>query len=245
MPVRDWTRVSAGTFHDFHNAWITELRNALNGGLLPPGYYAQGEQYAGQIQTDVLTLHAGSEPSAQGPGVAVVSEAPPRVSRKLAASEAAFVRAARRTLVIRHVSGHRVVALLEIVSPANKDRLSSVADFVTKAQSALHQGIHLLIVDLLPPGRYDPQGFHEMIWEAYGDEPTELPPDKRLTLASYRADRLPEAYLEFVGLNDALPAMPLFLDRSAYVSTPLESTCEAAYRGVPEIWREILERPQK
>ena len=60
MPVHDWTRVSAGTFHDFHNAWITELRNALNGGLLPRGFYAQGEQYAGQIQTDVLTLHAGS-----------------------------------------------------------------------------------------------------------------------------------------------------------------------------------------
>ena len=40
MPVHDWTRVAAGMFHDFHNAWITELRNALNGGLLPPDYYA-------------------------------------------------------------------------------------------------------------------------------------------------------------------------------------------------------------
>jgi len=46
MPIHDWTRVSAGTFHDFHNAWITELRNALNGGLLPRGFYAQGEQHA-------------------------------------------------------------------------------------------------------------------------------------------------------------------------------------------------------
>jgi hypothetical protein len=57
-----------------------------------------------------------------GRGVAVLAEAPPRVSRKVAASEAAFVRAARRTLVIRHVSGHRVVALLEIVSPVNRDQ---------------------------------------------------------------------------------------------------------------------------
>jgi hypothetical protein len=30
MPVHDWTRVDAGIFHDFHNAWITELRNVLN-----------------------------------------------------------------------------------------------------------------------------------------------------------------------------------------------------------------------
>ena len=102
MPIHDWTRVSAGTFHDFHNSWITELRNALNGGLLPPGYYAQGEQWAGKINADVLTLHAGgqhsvgsegapSEAIPSGGGVAVVEEAPPRVSRRLAASEAAHV----------------------------------------------------------------------------------------------------------------------------------------------------------
>src|ERR1700733_10308932 len=114
MPVHDWTRVSVGTFHEFHNAWITELRNALNGGLLPPGFYAQGEQYVGQIHTDVLTLHAGPEPVAPaGGGVVVLDEAPPQVSRKVAASEAAAARAARRTLIIRHASGHRVVALLE------------------------------------------------------------------------------------------------------------------------------------
>jgi hypothetical protein len=65
-------------------------------------------------------------------------------------------RRARRTLVIRHVSGHRVVALLEIVSPANKDRPGTVADFAQKAESALRQGVHLLVVDLFPPGLHDP-----------------------------------------------------------------------------------------
>jgi hypothetical protein len=42
MPVHDWTRVDAGIFHDFHLGWIGELRGALNGGLLPEGYYALG-----------------------------------------------------------------------------------------------------------------------------------------------------------------------------------------------------------
>jgi len=41
MPMHDWTRVSAGTFHDFHCSWIAELKKTLNGGLLPPDYYAQ------------------------------------------------------------------------------------------------------------------------------------------------------------------------------------------------------------
>jgi hypothetical protein len=241
MPVHDWTRVSAGTFHDFHNAWMTELRNALNGGLLPRGFYAQGEQYAGQIQTDVPTLHAGSEPATEGGGVALLAEVPPLVSRKVVASEAAFVRATRRTLVIRRVSGHRVVALLEIVSPANKDRPSSVADFAHKVESALRQGIHLLIVDLFPPGLHDPQRMHEIIWVNYRDEENASPRDKPLTLASYMAGALPEAYLEFVTVGDALPAMPLFLDLNAYVMTPLASTYDAAYRGVPEVWRNVLE----
>jgi hypothetical protein len=40
MPVHDWSRVEAGVYHDFHNAWIIMLRNALNGGLLPAEYYA-------------------------------------------------------------------------------------------------------------------------------------------------------------------------------------------------------------
>lgn len=254
MPIHDWTRVSAGTFHDFHNSWITELRNALNGGLLPPGYYAQGEQWAGKINADVLTLHMASPPGAapgeaptdavpSGGGVAVMDDAPPRVSRRVAASEAAHVRAARRTLVVRHSRGHRVVALLEIVSQANKDRPRSIQDFVDKAIAALQQGIHLLMIDLFPPGRYDPQGIHALIWENYGDELDAPPPGKPVTLASYRAGALPEAYLEFVSLGDSLPAMPSFLDLHAYVNVPLATTYEAAYRGVPAVWRAALEGP--
>ena len=44
MPVHDWSRVFAGAFHDFHLAWMAELRNALNGGILPENYYALAEQ---------------------------------------------------------------------------------------------------------------------------------------------------------------------------------------------------------
>src|SRR5436309_2164354 len=132
MPVHDWTRVPAGTFHDFHSAWIIHLKETLNGGLLPEGFYALAEQHAGRMITDVLTLQVG-EPEPNGPptaGPAAVATAPPRVSRKVVASPNAAYRAARRTVAIRHVSGHRLVALLEIVSPANKDRPASVADFV-------------------------------------------------------------------------------------------------------------------
>jgi hypothetical protein len=56
MPVHDWTRVTAGIFHDFHHTWITEVKRALNSGLLPPDHYALAEQIAGGLGPDVLTL---------------------------------------------------------------------------------------------------------------------------------------------------------------------------------------------
>jgi hypothetical protein len=44
MPIHEWSRVFDGAFHDFHHVWIGELRNALNGGIVPPDYYAMAEQ---------------------------------------------------------------------------------------------------------------------------------------------------------------------------------------------------------
>ncbi|MGL4423965.1 MAG: hypothetical protein ACRCZF_25145 [Gemmataceae bacterium] len=49
MPIHDWTRVRAGTWHAFHLSWISEIQLALNNGLMPPGYYAQAEQIVGPL----------------------------------------------------------------------------------------------------------------------------------------------------------------------------------------------------
>src|SRR5262249_17981173 len=159
MPVHDWTRVEAGIFHGFHTMWTVALNNALNAGLLPPGYYALPEQHAGRAIADILTPHTSTDPGVapwlppdQG-GIAV-AEAPPRVHRKQSVELAPLTR--RRSLAIRHVSGHHLVALIEIVSPANKDRAGSIEELVEKAAAALEHGIHLLLVDLFPPGPHDP-----------------------------------------------------------------------------------------
>lgn len=245
MPVHDWTRVDAGTFHAFHTAWITHLSEALNSGLLPSGYYAMPEQHAGRLIADVLTLQAPladvPAPATADGGVAVV-DAPPRVRRKL--SPAPTSRARRRTLAIRHISGHRVIALVEIVSPANKDRAVHVAEFADKAETALWQGIHLLLVDLILPGIADPQGMHGAIWERFDDEPYRLSPDEPLTLASYVAGPAPEAYLEHLAAGSPLTDMPLFLNPDRYINVPLEATYLTAWRGMPAFWRDVVERGQ-
>lgn len=242
MAVHDWTRVDAGTFHAFHTAWITHLSEALNGGVLPAGYYALPEQQGGRLIADVLTLQTPSATYSRSPadeGGVAVAEAPPRVRRKLSPSPAA--RGSRRTLAVRHVSGHQIIALIEIVSSANKDRAAHVAEFADKAELALAHGIHVLLVDLFPPGRHDPEGIHAAIWERFDDEPYRLPPDELLTLASYVAGPGPEAYLEHLTVGDVLPEMPLFLTPERYVNVPLEATYAAAYRGLPAFWRDVLE----
>jgi hypothetical protein len=248
MPVHDWTRVEAGIFHDFHVAWISEIRKALNSGLLPKGYYALAEQHAGQSIADVLTLHAGpppfdpwSPPPDTGGGTAV-ADAPPKARHHQTIELS--LRSRQRTVAVRHVSGHRLVALVEIISPANKDREESVEGFVRKAISALHSGVHLLLLDLFPPGPHDPRGLHGAILDYLdqSDESYDLPTDEPMTLAAYAAGPRFDAYLEHLAIGAVLPDMPLFLRRDWYINAPLESTYQAAYDGMPDFWREVLEK---
>jgi Protein of unknown function (DUF4058) len=248
MPVHDWTRVPAGIYHDFHAAWVPQLRTVLNEGLLPQGYYALAEQHAGYAIADVLTLHTcpASQPPAPLPlppatGGIAVAEAPPRVRHRQTVEGSA--RSRRRTLAIRHVSGHRLVAIVEIVSPANKDRPESVEEFAAKAVAALDAGVHVLLVDLFPPSIHASQGMHSTIRQRLdqSDEPYDLPADEPLTLASYAAGPQVEIYLEHLAVGSALPDMPLFLRPDRYVKVPLESTYLEACRGVPAFWRDVLE----
>lgn len=240
MPAHDWTRVEAGIFHDFHNVWIGQLRNALNEGLLPEGYYAMSEQHAGRYVADVLTLQTGpTRTPARVPAGLAVAEAPPKVRHQFSLSDTA--RSRRKTLAVRHVSGHRLVALIEIVSPANKDRREHVQEFLNKAEDALRYGVHLLVVDLFLPGPHDPGGVHGALWDRLGDTPPELPSREPVTLAAYVADSPVKAYVEHVAFGQALPDMPLFLDPDYYINVPLEATYESTWRGTPEPWRQMLE----
>jgi hypothetical protein len=238
MPIHDWTRVSAGTFHDFHNSWIVEIRNHLNGGLLPRDYYAMAEQFAGDFGPDVITLHTGDGSSPSGP--TVLTDAMPKV-RFTAEAEIDFYVQKQSSVVIRHTSDDDIVAFIEIVSPGNKANRRHFPAFLDKAATALSRHIHLLIVDLLPPSIRDPQGIHDAIWFELTDQHYQPPADKPLTLAAYSAGVTTRAYIEPVAVGDSLIPMPLFLEARSYVEVPLEATYQAGYRGVPERWRKVLE----
>ncbi len=251
MPIHDWTRVSAGAWHAFHLSWIAEIQQVLNDGRMPPDYYAQAEQIAGPLGPDVLTLHQPDESGNGKPaafatdpnfGGVAVAAVPPRM-RLTAEAEMNDYVLKRRTIVIRHSSGDDIVALLEIISPGNKAARHALRSFVEKAVEALYRGYHLMIVDLFPPTRRDPNGIHAAIWGEFSDDPAPLPPNEPLTLAAYSAGPVKRAYVEPTAVGRELIDMPLFLTPETYVNVPLEATYRAAYRGVPRRWREVLEAP--
>lgn len=240
MPIHDWTRVDAGTFHHFHHGWTAELSKALNRGVLPEGYYALSEQVSGGLIPDVLTLQRrDAADSVDDSGGVALQSAPPKTRFVSRADPEQYVAKANR-IAIRHRLGH-VVAMIEIVSPGNKGSRTAIRSFVSKSVEYLYQGVHLLVIDLFPPTSRDPDGIHKLIWDEVIEEKFELPADKRLVLAGYCAGSSKAAFVEPVAVGDVLPPMPIFLTCEQYVPAPLEATYMETWNACPEVVRELFD----
>jgi Protein of unknown function (DUF4058) len=242
MPIHDWSCVDANLFHDFHQTWTVNIRNALNGGLLPKGFSALVEQHAGGVAPDLLAVERRSKANrpAQPTGGQVIIATPPKTQHIIKAKKELSAQRANR-ITIRHPLG-RVVCIIEIVSPGNKGSRSALKSFVEKTVDFLQQGVHVLVIDLFPPSARDPQGIHKAIWEEIEDKDFELEPDKPLTLAAYVGGLPKEAYVNLVGVGDRLPDMPAYLDTDSYVLVPLEATYQVTWATCPEDMREAVER---
>jgi len=240
MPVHNWTRVPSGLFHDFHRAWSIEIRNALNRGGMPKGYYALVEQKVDGPEPDVIAVETKKrDKPPTGAPVAVLNPPKTTFTAHIPSDAARYARKANR-ISIRHPLGE-VVAVIEIVSPGNKGSRNSIRSFVEKAVAFLRNDIHLLIVDLFPPSDRDPQGIHKAIWDELTDEPFELPPGKPLTLVAYQTGDGFTAHIEPIGVGDTMPDMPLFFAPGAHVLLPLEATYSTTWAVCPEPIRELVE----
>ena len=246
MPVHDWTRVHAGEFQAFHNGWIWELQRALNGGLLPNGFYALNEQQTSEAKPDVLTLERRDFSGDNGfviddgpEGGVAVAEAPPQATLEFETELESLYAAVRKTLVVRHTNDDRPVALVEIASPGNKDRRASVEDFVDKCVGAMNEGLHLIVIDLFPPRRNDPGGLACVVADHVGIA-LELPENRPLAAVSFRVAGRLRAYAEPLAAGVAMPTLPLFYDPEWYVNLPLQPAYDSAFAGMPSHLRRSL-----
>ena len=243
MPIHDWTRVDAGLFHHFHQEW-TSSRNQLNAAALPRDYFALVEQHSrsdsGCVDAAfVVRSPAGADPPGDGGGGVATATRPPRTHLTQRTEMDSYLRQANR-VTVRHRHGD-VVAVMEILSPGNKASRAEFRTLVEKSVALLRQGIHLLVINVFPPGKRDPQGIHKAIWDEFQEADLTLPPGQPLTLASYEAGLECVAYVEFCGIGDPLPEMPLFLKPGFYVSVPLDATYQTAWAAFPTVLKGLLE----
>jgi hypothetical protein len=136
-----------------------------------------------------------------------------------------------------------LVAVIEVVSPGNKATGDDLLSFSQRAIRFLRAGVHLLIVDLFPPGHRDSQGIHKVIWDRLRGGPCTLPVDGPLTLSAYSAGMEVNAYVDSVAVGDPLPDMPIFLTEQHYVPCPLEATYQTAWSQFPAVLKGPLETP--
>jgi hypothetical protein len=249
MPMHDWTLIADGIYHHFHHSWIEEIQRTLNAGILPEDYYALAEQRALGFGPDVLTLqHPDTESHANGTTPEIAPDSTngavgllverPRVQFGGEFDWSAHQRTS--AVSVRHVSDDEIIAVIEVVSPANKSR-HGLSAFVEKATELLNAGVHLLILDPLPPGDHDPLGIHAAIWNEISYPPTKTAFPKPLTLVAYEAAKTLRYYLEPVAVGDELIDMPLYLQPGGYVLVPLEAIYQRAFAVLPRRWRRVLE----
>ncbi len=240
MPVHDWTRVSPYVFHDFHTAWLNEITRILNRGVLPVDFLAALEQTSSSPHPNMTTWEDHSllpRDFAGNVSHAVAVESNPPLVDTYGEIDSFHDR--QKRVSIQQTSGE-VVALIELVSPGNKRSTANLQTFADKIGAAISQGIHVLVLDILPPGRHDPNGMHGVICDRIGGDDFDLPADRPLTLASYEAGISIRTYVQTMSVGQPFRPMPLFLRRDWYVDVPLDSTYQAAWDGAPRQWRRML-----
>jgi hypothetical protein len=212
----------------FHAAWLGSLADALNR-QLPAGYFAEEQTHAGaNLEIDVATFEGTTALGvARGNGAATATRpaqvwSPPAPALTVPAVFADDFEV--RVFATR--TGPTLVAAIELVSPRNKDRPDARRAFAIKCASYLHQGVSLIIIDIVT-GRH--ANLHNEVLRLLSAESAQRPMDETLYALAYRPVRRQgreEIDLWPVGLtlSAPLPVLPLTLNVDISVPVDLEAT---------------------
>lgn len=238
MPLHDWSKVPAGLYHHFHQDWTAQLTRTLNRGLLPSGVSALIEQRTGKREGDVLAVESFDATSREHRDSGVLIAERPKTRIVSRSESQVYARKANRIALKHHLG--KTLAIIEVVSPGNKDSRAAIEDFVQKSYELLTVGIHLLVIDPFPPTTRDPLGLHKRIWDEVLEEPFELIGHKDRILASYEAGEEKTAFVEMIGVGEVLPPMPLFLYPGYHIKVPLEASYTETWSTCPKALQDVV-----
>jgi hypothetical protein len=240
MPLRDHFRPpldDVRSWEELHGGWPMMLVAALSR-KLPPGYVAGPRVHLGPwFEIDVASYEEdtptpfASEAGGEEGGVATAVWAPPQptlaVTTDLPDQDEYEVRVYDTR---RH---RRLVAAVEIVSPANKDRPDTRGVFVATCIGLLRQHVSVAIVDLVTTRHFN---LYSDLLELLGQSDPSLAPKAPPLYASacrWRRDagswRL-ETWAHTLGVGRPLPTLPLWLSDNLAVPLELEASYEETCR---------------
>jgi hypothetical protein len=198
--------------------------------LLPPRYFAEAQVKVGtRIATDVDTFEENGAKE-EGPRQEETGSwtCPPPV----AIAPLNFGELDRfEVQIINDEEGPQVVAAVELISPANKDRLSHRQMFTVKCASYLQQKISLVMVDVVTERSGN---LHAELLRLLGIDsttpaqgPTDLYATAYRTVAGGDVLAL-EMWVEGLGLGSPLPTVPLWISDERCLPLDLERAYLAA-----------------
>ena len=217
-----------------HSGWATRLADALND-CLPDGFIAAEITHSGRLEIDVATFEefGGAQQTARNGGGAATLTAPVYTPPAPAHTFTAVFPDTFEVRVFARSGGLTLVGAIELVSPSNKVRPEEQSAFAAKCATYLHQGVSLIIVDIVTNRRAN---LHNATMRLMG-APVELdfPKDVLVYAAAYRPvlregrceiDAWPDA----CALGQPLPRLPLRLTGDLFVPVDFETSYAEACR---------------
>jgi hypothetical protein len=239
MPLRDHFNppVSRRTSWDaLHGMWPAFIVQDLFG-RLPPGYVAEPHIHLGRdFEIDVASWHTDegllvSAPDTNGIEGGVAVWAPARPPLCVEADLADFDEYEVR--VYNTERDRQLVAAIEIVGPANKDRPEHRQIFVAKCAALLRQRVAVVIVDLITPRHFNLYADLLSLIERT-DPSLETPPPALYAVAARWSDKgrmnVLETWVHPLVLGQPLPTLPLWLTEKLAIRLDLEKTYEEVCR---------------
>jgi hypothetical protein len=223
-------------WHAFHNAWATYIASQLNQ-QLPEGYFAEANVQFG-IEIDVATFEdAGPGPAHALSSGELADRAPTASSTGWTAPvptqtiPLSILTDVVEVLVFDREAGPTLAGAIELVSPANKDRPTHRDAFVSKCAAFLHQGVGLIVVDVVTDRRAN---LHEELL-ARLHAPRGVPLQADLYAAAYRpVTRAGQPSLDIwqepLAVGRSLPVMPLWLRGNLCLPVNLDATYDRTCR---------------
>ena len=235
MPLRDHFRSPVNDTHSWdevHGQWPGEIVRDLTT-LLPAGFRAAPRVHLGSgFEVDVgnYELDHGPSAAAGDGGTATLAALAPTltVETDLADEDEYEVR------VYDTERGRTLVAAIEIVSPANKDRPDTRHLFVTKVSALLRQDVCVSIVDLVSVRSANL--YAELLTRLGHADPALGPTPPPLYAVSLRRRTLPrgrtrlDAWFYPMAVGQPLPTLPVWLTPDLRVLLPLEPSYQETCR---------------